>query len=656
MNFKIWFLNEVTQDLVNKVLQDTKEKDKPFPDIFGEKDRIVIPYTPDESTSLENKILAKLRNIGEIDLDKGIIKIDKRDYKLGRFILQSQQDNKTKKVVLQKPSENTKPYFADEEIKWWNTYGDPIKVLKVYDEKEKYAVIVSRNVVDVLRMSDHDNWTSCHAPTGNFFHCAIAEAKNAGGLAYVVKKEDLKNVDLNKHEIFKDKDRKIEGATPIARLRLRLFKNKDDGHHLAMPEDRVYGLKLDGLQDTIRKWAYESQEDKLSHRPRLKEYELMGGSYQDTGASYLFNKFFGDDLDKGAAEYGGEEEDDLHELYEREVEEILDEFKDLNLFSFNASVEDSDGHPYVHYSAYFGITFPNVKLKKEFSNSDREKIKNWGYEYDIFVINEITLQQHQDGLFFGLDLYDEEGQANPDSFREFCTQLSNAEKDAEYIKNSLFHLLMQLGYAEENKAFQTLSQIQQEDQHILNNLSNFEIYKDITSKGSLKTFSVDTKKPINLYNINIEKNNLTEKGLEIFEKSLGYSFISKFLNSEEVKKAFSPSFEHIVNDYTKNSLFNFLLQIFKSQPIEKQVSEQELQNIIYNFFEFNLVKNQLTKDIQIGVNIVVEIKSHLPDINVEHIIETLILMDRHYNEVTTAIQNQIHKIADTFFKTIFKRI
>jgi len=656
MNFKIWFLNEVTQDLVNKVLQDTKEKDKPFPDIFGEKDRIVIPYTPDESTSLENKILAKLRNIGEIDLDKGIIKIDKRDYKLGRFILQSQQDNKTKKVVLQKPSENTKPYFADEEIKWWNTYGDPIKVLKVYDEKEKYAVIVSRNVVDVLRMSDHDNWTSCHAPTGNFFHCAIAEAKNAGGLAYVVKKEDLKNVDLNKHEIFKDKDRKIEGATPIARLRLRLFKNKDDGHHLAMPEDRVYGLKLDGLQDTIRKWAYESQEDKLSHRPRLKEYELMGGSYQDTGASSLFNKFFGDDLDKGAAEYGGEEEDDLHELYEREVEEILDEFKDLNLFSFNASVEDADGHPYVHYSAYFGITFPNVKLKKEFSNSDREKIKNWGYEYDIFVINEITLQQHQDGLFFGLDLYDEEGQANPDSFREFCTQLSNSEKDAEYIKNSSFHLLMQLGYAEENKAFQTLSQIQQEDQHILNNLSNFEIYKDITSKGSLKTFSVDTKKPINLYNINIEKNNLTEKGLEIFEKSLGYSFISKFLNSEEVKKAFSPSFEHIVNDYTKNSLFNFLLQIFKSQPIEKQVSEQELQNIIYNFFEFNLVKNQLTKDIQIGVNIVVEIKSHLPDINVEHIIETLILMDRHYNEVTTAIQNQIHKIADTFFKTIFKRI
>ena len=40
---KIWFLNKVTQYLVNKVLQDTKRKDKTFPDIFGNKDRIVIP-------------------------------------------------------------------------------------------------------------------------------------------------------------------------------------------------------------------------------------------------------------------------------------------------------------------------------------------------------------------------------------------------------------------------------------------------------------------------------------------------------------------------------------------------------------------------------------------------------------------------------------
>lgn len=662
MNFKQWFLNEVTQDLIDKVLKDVKNKDKPFADIFGEKDRIVIPYTPDESTSLENKILAKLRNVGEIDLDKGIIKIDKRDYKLGRFILQSQQDNKTKKVVLQKPSENTKPYFADEEIKWWNTYGDPIKVLKVYDEKEKYAVIVSRNVVDVLRMSDHDNWTSCHAPTGNFFHCAIAEAKNAGGLAYVVKKEDLKNVDLNKHEIFKDKDRKIEGATPIARLRIRLFKNKEDGHDLAIPEDRVYGLKLDGLQDTIRKWAYESQEDKLSHRPRLKEYELMGGSYQDTKASELFNIFFDDDLDKGGADYGGEEQEDVADLYDREVSQILEEYNNnFKMFSVYASVEDGDGHPYVSYGGSLGITFPNVKLLKDFDgdyrNKHRDDIKDWAYHHDIYGINtyEIQLKQVENDVFFGVYIEDEDSRLDPDSFRDFCRHLSYIEtRHTKEIKNSLFFLLMKLGYIAENIAFST---IQDKDHKILNNLKNFKAEKFFSRDDKFfEEFSVTTKEPISLYNIYynaMNKTNLTDLGLQMS----GYNFIHNIMDGKEAQKIFHPSLQHKLEDVIKAGMFNFIDKIISSQMLLfPPENKMDLEKLIYRFAEISFIPPQRDEYFNLGVKITFNIESHENDENTKQIIDFLATLDDNFNGLSIVIKREAHKLLDPYLKTIFKTL
>jgi len=661
MNFKIWFLNEVTQDLVNKVLQDTKEKDKPFPEIFGNKDRIVIPYTPDESSKVMVSILSKLRAVGEPNLDTGIIKINNRDYRIGKFILQSQQDKKTGKILLQKPSDTTTPYFSSEEIDWWNKSGEPLKILKLTDKKDEYAVIVSRNPIDVLRMSDHDGWTSCHSPQGSYFHCAVSEAKNAGGLAYVIKKNDLKKINLDDPEIFTDKSRKIDGIEPISRLRIRLFKNKEDGHHLAMPEDRVYGTKLDGLQDTMRNWVYKVQQDKLSHRPRLKEYELMGGSYQDTGASSLFNKFFGDDLDKGAAEYGGEEEDDLHELYEREVRQIQDEYNSsLEMFSVYASVEEGDGHPYVSYGGSLGITFPNVKLLKDFDGDYRSKhrddIKDWAYHHDIYGIDtyDIQLEQNKDDVFFGFHFTDEESRLDPDSFREFCEELSRIEKHSQEIKNSLFFLLTKLGYIAENIAFST---IQDNDHKILNNLKHFKAEKYFSRDDKFfEEFSVTTKEPISLYNIYyhvMNKTNLTDLGLQMS----GYNFIHDIMDGKEAQKIFHPSLKHKLEDVIKVGMFNFIDKIISSQMLLfPPENKMDLEKLIYNFAEISIVPPQTDGNFTLGVKIIFNIKSHESDENTKQIIDFLATLDDNFNGLSITIQREAHKLLDPYLKTIFKKV
>jgi len=53
------------------------------------------------------------------------------------------------------------------------------------------TVIVSRHPMDVLRMSDIGNISSCHREHGEYFKCAVAESRGTGLLAYLVKTQKL---------------------------------------------------------------------------------------------------------------------------------------------------------------------------------------------------------------------------------------------------------------------------------------------------------------------------------------------------------------------------------------------------------------------------------------------------------------------------------
>ena len=64
-------------------------------------------------------------------------------------------------------------------------------------DNDKYSIIITRHPIDVLRMSDFDNITSCHSPASrtsayqSYYKCAVAEAQGHGAVAYVVETEDL---------------------------------------------------------------------------------------------------------------------------------------------------------------------------------------------------------------------------------------------------------------------------------------------------------------------------------------------------------------------------------------------------------------------------------------------------------------------------------
>jgi len=174
------------------------------------------------------------------------------------------------------------------------------------------SVVLSRDPVDVLRMSDHPKAVqkidSCHSEGSSEFDCAIEEAEEGGLVAYVVNKDDIEGKDLEKGELFEDEDRDIKGIKPYSRLRLRRFEKGegDSGLEVAVPETSVYGADFDDFVQMVTNWARKAQpefevgDDQYTHN--AGDWKLTGGTHQDTPSSELFDNFFGRN--------GDEEEDE----------------------------------------------------------------------------------------------------------------------------------------------------------------------------------------------------------------------------------------------------------------------------------------------------------------------------------------------------------
>jgi hypothetical protein len=436
-NFRYWLITEITNDIVrnlNNWVTDHKEE-LPFHNIFKPDElRTIIPFSIDP---MALSILDKIEKSGlTINFKTGTVGKDKKQVRLGKYIL------------------NKISQFTDKEKEWWNHRGNPTSDLKITQDTSEYAIIVSRSPIDIVRMSDHDGWSSCHGPGREYFQCAISDAKGAGAIAYVVKKEDLAKINLQSPEIFKDTARRLNGVTPISRIRLRKFVHKKDEYDLAIPEDRAYGKQLPGLEDSVRNWALKIQQNKLQgKRPRMKEFLLMGGSYQDNQAGDLFNNFFGDDLDSGDAEYGGEEEnyENMADQMQREVDAISRQYRNkFDICSFYASVEEADGQPYVYYSGSVHLEIPEHLLTAHQSTHLlRNKIREWARKQGIDA-GEVEI----DGGDVRIDIDDESRNDDPDSFRSFLEDdLTDIDKQKDELLAGLYHLFIELGLAKANKVY-----------------------------------------------------------------------------------------------------------------------------------------------------------------------------------------------------------
>jgi hypothetical protein len=215
-------------------------------------------------------------------------------------------------------------------VRYWQENAAYIK--KNIDKAigNQYSIIVTRNPIDILRMSDFEDITSCHSPpsrggAGEYYKCAVAEAHGHGAIAYVVETEDLllatntgniesAEQEIQDGEIFGDTTR-MGGAgfdiEPVSRLRLRQVRyyrhqeqsalmkkygtigdlmdldiseeekdaliarirasgefNPYEGIELAVPESRVYGSLIPGFHKRVLQWAQENQSEQLKDAPR----------------------------------------------------------------------------------------------------------------------------------------------------------------------------------------------------------------------------------------------------------------------------------------------------------------------------------------------------------------------------------------------------
>ena len=80
--------------------------------------------------------------------------------------------------------------------KYWRDNAADIKENVDKAQNNDYSIIITRNPIDVWRMSDFENITSCHTPPsrgggGEYYKCAVAEAHGHGAVAYAVDTDEL---------------------------------------------------------------------------------------------------------------------------------------------------------------------------------------------------------------------------------------------------------------------------------------------------------------------------------------------------------------------------------------------------------------------------------------------------------------------------------
>lgn len=178
------------------------------------------------------------------------------------------------------------------------------KIKQIIDQNNiYYYLLFSRHPIDVLRMSDHKGISSCHKlDGGSYAHCAIADAKNDGGIVYLVKGSDGQKVrdKLNDKEIFHDDERDTGLIRPIGRIRLRRFVDLQTGDDFAVPttlqSEQKYGLFTKEIYSNLLEYVQKHQ--KIYANPPDANYAaenivLVGGEYSDESIGNLLHNFFG---------------------------------------------------------------------------------------------------------------------------------------------------------------------------------------------------------------------------------------------------------------------------------------------------------------------------------------------------------------------------
>jgi hypothetical protein len=540
-------LKEVTEDemrVLEDVLDDLDTANLPLNDLFSGKMRVVIPFpTVDPSTELGK--FAKFFETQEYDVnwEKGMVsavrevtsasdlaaqlagnpnkkKIKKFQMKIGKLFSKMATLSRQKKEIVKNDSE----FQKNEDYKRINQqillyipapgvagpagydledlatqYGEYWKKNAAYikqniDEldSDKFSIIITRHPIDVLRMSDFDDITSCHSPASrtnayqSYYKCAVAEAQGHGAVAYVVETEDLLSAtntgninsaeqEIQEGEIFLDDKRPFSGdIEPISRTRIRHVryfdsdesKQFDDGQDVGMPEKRVYGADIPGLADQVTDWARLNQKEVIENMPKedgkinLDRFMIFGGSYEDTagtaGRLSLMRQLLGPDVEvEGSMRQNTDTEDtldadligDVVAQYNGQCEEIRNDFNNKMAQTYTDYEVGDDGgdSAYIKPSATFVARWDVDEWKRLPSNAEEvvwnsvdELNESNGYG-DIFVPSNYstpTIRRIRDEITLSIEvnfehpeIYGGSYMALPDEYQEALDKVDTVIDD-----------------------------------------------------------------------------------------------------------------------------------------------------------------------------------------------------------------------------------
>jgi hypothetical protein len=404
MSFKNWLNQNINEINKRSLIGVDPERDLLFNNIFGDKLRLLAPLDSNEELQELTKLLEDLGyTVNYEDLvDKKIV-YKKIKTKEGEKSRQEKVGKALQSAISFKTLFSSK---AEDLLDWWQKNSSNLK-----NTQTGASIIISRSPIDLVRMSDHDNITSCHDPKRSHFKCAKQEARTGGAIAYVVKNSDLVGVDIQKPELFKDKDRKIDGIVPLERLRLRRF-NKDE-IDLLLPELSTYGTSHIGFYDAVKNWAKAAQInniEKMNPEEDYDKFDLKGGTYQDTDASEIWGEFFGkkftgkkDSKDEKEERKDSTSGDDLDEDAGRQIREHSTSWKHFHVYHDVTDDYDGEGGAYLSYSASVSFTIPAWETTEKFEKA-RDNWKD-GRELedvikrsiDMYTINDINWDYHQEG-------------------------------------------------------------------------------------------------------------------------------------------------------------------------------------------------------------------------------------------------------------------
>ena len=542
-------LNEISQEAADKIYAWIAEHGSEiskysFPELFGDKMRLAIPFDGKDSRNLGNIIKAlwddgwhapgqihgtkeELLSIlddpgGKVNVSKFPIETVKQKRRAQGGAGEEEVEEKVARLNLEKTFKKTIPKGprAGEEIlktekttmsrainksknispelkKWWqnkqtfytkNNNWQQIEKRFLHARGGKFVseaeltVIFSRHPIDVLRMSDIGGITSCHSEGHSHFHCAVAEAKGHGPIAYTVRTEDLDRFlthaphgydqdvedtiekldisDFDDKEIFRDPDRSIEGLVALDRLRLRKFENHDLGDMFAVPEMRTYGNKTPGFRSFVDEWAREGQMDMFVADgdvivPGVYDLVRHGGSYEDTKDGAILNKFFR--VDRWNEYYNVEhdsqdEENELWEQYQNQVDELVidanNRLKHTSVWGYVDGFEE----PFIYGNAAYKIEFP----ADWFDKVGKSVIEDNNAESDIGeVLDGLYLSYEEIQIDFGNDFlqimisFDMNDGHTPDALESFINYVESDYEDRhEMIKAKVRRMLVVNDYIE----------------------------------------------------------------------------------------------------------------------------------------------------------------------------------------------------------------